>query len=451
MLSLIILFISAVFCLFLAFTKKPALVLLAALSGLVGTAWSMLYSYNTESDFLSKYEGVSFDDSALIFSMGAIIFTGLILLSAYSSFKENLEHTGDYMAMMLFSLFGAICMTSFTDMFMFFLGLEVLSIPIYVLVGSKKSDPLSSESSLKYFMTGSFVTGILLFGMAWVYGATGSFKIAEIAQYIHETENVSSLVYVGMLLMMAAFLFKIGAAPFHFWSPDVYDGSPSPITGFMATVVKFGAFGAFLKMFSVVFIDLKDFWEPALAFLAILTMFVGNLSAIRQVRFKRLLAYSSIAHIGYTLLTILTLKPDSNFDAWFYLMAYGFSTVALITVLLIVKDKEDKIEALKGLARKNPLVGFVAILALLSLAGVPPLMGFIGKYMVFASAISTHFWLVAVALLNSGIGIYYYLKTIFVILQKDEEATGKYPVTMLQSIVLMVCALFLLFGGFLAM
>jgi NADH-quinone oxidoreductase subunit N len=218
----------------------------------------------------------------------------------------------------------------------------------------------------------------------------------------------------------------------------------------MAAVVKLGAFGAFMKIFSVTFAGLHDFWAPALSVLAILTMFVGNLSALKQIRFKRLLAYSSITHVGYALLTIIVQSPDSAFNLWAYIFSYGFSTIGLITVAIIIHDEEDRIEAFRGLVRRNPFTGFVAILGLLSLAGVPPLMGFFGKFLVFSEAITQYPWLEAIAIVNSGIGIFYYLRMVILVLQKEDEDKPKTPrhkVPVLQMIVLAICALALLFGG----
>ncbi len=450
MIALIVIFISGLLSLFLAFAKKPWLVLLTASAGLIAGGISLFTQYYYQYDFI-HYEGLKFDGFAVAFGLIAILFTLLIVLTGYSSFKDKPQHTGDYIALLLFSLTGALSMLAFTDMFMFFLGLEILSIPIYVMAGSNKDDIRSSEASLKYFMTGAFATGVLLFGIAWVYGGTASFKLDEIAAFINNTEGThSSMIYVGLLMILSAFLFKVGAAPFHFWSPDVYDGSPHIVTGFMAAVVKLGAFGAFMKIFSITFGGLHDFWAPALSVLAILTMFVGNLSALKQIRFKRLLAYSSITHVGYALLTIIVQSPDSAFNLWAYIFSYGFSTIGLITVAIIIHDEEDRIEAFRGLVRRNPFTGFVAILGLLSLAGVPPLMGFFGKFLVFSEAITQYPWLVAIAIINSGIGIFYYLRMVILVLQKEDEdkpKTPKHKVPVLQMIVLAICALALLFGG----
>ncbi|MCO5260024.1 MAG: NADH-quinone oxidoreductase subunit N [Crocinitomicaceae bacterium] len=446
MLTLVVLFLSALATLFIAFLKKPVVTLFTSVTGLVLTGVVLMYQWTNGVDILTSYEGVYFDVYATFFSLAAIGFTLLVILSGYGQFKLNLEYTGDFMALLMFSLLGAMLMVSFQNLFVFFLGLEILSIPIYVMAGSNKEDSFSSEAALKYFITGAFATGTLLFGIAWMYGATGSFNLNEIGEAL--SNNTNSMAYLGLILIMSAFLFKIGAAPFHFWSPDVYDGSPAPVTGYMATVIKLGAFGAFVKLFGHTFYGMSDFWMPALTFLAIMTMFIGNLSAIRQDRFKRFLAYSSISHIGYTLITLIALSDNSTYNAWFYLTSYGFATIALITIQIVVNDKEDRIEAFKGLGRSNPLIGIVAVVSLLALAGVPPLMGFFGKYIVFVDAIAQHPLLIVIALINSSIGIYYYLRIVIIFLSKsEEETTEKFVPSFLQSAVMLICLIGLLFGG----
>jgi NADH-quinone oxidoreductase subunit N len=447
--ALIVIFITGLLSLFISFAKKPLYVLLTACTGLVTGAILLVNQLDNPSMLFTDYKGLLFDNTAISYSLVAILFALLAILSGYKSFKENQENIGDYTALLLFSLVGAMCMVSFTDLFMFFLGLEILSIPIYVMAGTAKKDIRSSEASIKYFLTGAFATGILLFGIAWLYGAVGSFDIQVIAHKINMTSEHSSLLYVGLLLILAAFLFKVGAAPFHFWSPDVYSGSPTVVTGYMAAVVKLGAFGAFIKLFSTCFPSLHEFWAPAIVGLSVLTMFVGNLSALTQSTFKRLLAYSSITHVGYALLTIISKDSNSQSNLLFYLFAYGFSVIALITISMLINDKEDKLDGFKGLAKRNPFLGFVSILALLSLAGVPPLVGFFGKYLVFAGAITDFPVLVVIAIINSGIGIYYYLKTIMTIISKDDVPSDKLEVSSIQYLVLALCTIGLLVGGML--
>lgn len=447
--ALIVIFATGLISMFIALAKRPLLVLLTAVVGILTAVSSLIYQLNYPYKWL-YYDGLEFGGFANLYGIVVLSFGLLIILIAYQKFKEEIEHTGEYISLLLFSLSGALCMLAFTDLFMFFLGLEILSIPIYVMAGSKKKDLRSTEASMKYFFTGAFATGLLLFGIAWLYGAVGTFKLDEIAFAIQSPETHSALLYVGVLLILGSFLFKVGAAPFHFWSPDVYEGSPNSVTAFMAAVIKLAAFAAFLKLFASAFIGIKDFWMPILVVLSILTMFIGNLTALRQITFKRLIAYSSITHVGYSLLTIISDNiVQSTFNLWIYLIAYGFSIIALIIVSLILNDKDDLLVTFKGFTRRNPFAGFIMILALLSLAGVPPLAGFFGKYLVFSSVISEHPILVVIALINSGIAIYYYLKLIRISLEASDEDQDMLPIDPLHFFVLMICAIGILAGGIL--
>jgi NADH-quinone oxidoreductase subunit N len=447
--ALIVIFITGLISMFIAMAKKPVLVLLTALVGILVAISSLVYQIYFPYTWLS-YDGLSFGIVENMYGIVALSFGLLLILVGYQTYKNEPEHTGEYISLLLFSMCGVLIMFAFTDLFMFFLGLEIMSIPIYVMAGSKERDLNSTEASMKYFFTGSFATGVLLFGIAWLYGAVGTFKIDEIALAVQDPSSHSSLLLIGVILILASFLFKIGAVPFHFWSPDVYAGSPNVVTGYMASIVKLGAYLAFLKLFSIAFLGIHDFWGPALVGIGVLTMFVGNLSALKQSKFKRLLAYSSITHAGYALMAIVSTSGASAFNLWVYFLSYGFSIIALITVSKMMNDEEDNLESYKGFARKNPFAGFVMILALLSLAGVPPLAGFFGKYLVFSSAFADYPWFVILALVNSGIAIYYYLRMIVTISSSADETQD----TSMQDtknpfylIVLTICALGLLLGG----
>jgi NADH-quinone oxidoreductase subunit N len=317
---------------------------------------------------------------------------------------------------------------------------------------------LSTEASIKYFFTGSFATGVLLFGIAWLYGATGSFAIGEIADAIGDGRASGSMLGIGILLIMASFLFKVGGAPFHFWSPDVYGGSPNIITGYMAAVVKLSGLFAFMKLFTFVLADVSQIWVSALYVLSILTMFVGNLSAIRQVKFKRILAYSSVANAGYALLVILpsTKEMFSSLKAleflWFYMMGYGLSIITLIVISLTVKNDSDELDGYRGVGRKNPWIGFFFTLGLLSIAGIPPLAGFFGKYMVFSHAFKMYPELVIIAVINSGIGIYYYLKIFMTFMASEHtEDSDLVQPSFLEYLILTICAIGLIAGPFVLM
>jgi len=439
--ALLVVFASGLISLFAAFAKKPWLVVSSAMAGLLAAIIIILGQLQTGKaffDFLT-YEGLSFDQFALLFSLAICVLSLLIIGIGYERFKENPTHTGEYIGLLMFSATGAMIMTAYTDMFMFFLGLEILSIPIYVMAGSNKKDVRSSEASLKYFLTGSFATGIFLFGLAWVYGATGTFKLDEIQMKINEMDTLSPILMIGVLLIMASFIFKVGAAPFHFWSPDVYDGAPPAVTGFMASVVKIAAFYAFLKMFAFCFGqgELYMFWKGALVVMIIITLFVGNLSALRQVKFKRLLAYSSITHVGYTLLIFVS-NGNPFHTLWVYMFSYGFAIVGIIGVAIAVNDPEDKIDGLRGLGKRNPFLAVVGIVSLLSLAGIPPTSGFFAKYILFSEAWANASWLVIIALINSGISIYYYLKVMGTMVSPAEHEQEKIKLSPLTIVVLTI-------------
>jgi NADH-quinone oxidoreductase subunit N len=450
--ALIVVFVSGLISLFAAFAKKPAIVVTTALLGLLGSIGLIINTLRTGETFfeLVKYEGLQFDPYALIFSLSIAILAFLVIGIGYDRFKDDPNHTGDYIGLLLFSTTGAMIMTAYTDMFMFFLGLEILSIPIYVMAGSNKKDLRSSESALKYFLMGSFATGIFLFGVAWVYGATGSFKLQEIYMRIQEMEGMNKMLLVGILFILVSFIFKIGAAPFHFWGPDVYQGAPTPVTAFMASVVKTAALFALVKMFALAFGTgaIMSFWMNIVIGVIIASMFIGNLSALRQVSLKRLMAYSSITHVGYTLLVLVSASMTLISDLWFYMLGYGLSVIGILAVGMAVNDEEDRITALRGLGKRNPFLALVGVVSILSLAGIPITAGFFGKYMVFSSAWMNASWLVIIALINSAISIYYYLKVLINIVSPSDEEQPKVTMSILAYCMLGIVLVGILGLGF---
>ena len=322
---------------------------------------------------------------ALILAVAAL----LVLLSGrfYDTFEVN---RAESYALMLFSLAGAATMLSFGNLVMLFLGIELLSIPVYVLAGSDKTNLLSNEASLKYFLMGAFATSFLLFGIALVYGASGSFDLIKISEFaIANAGHTPALFGVGILLIIIAMAFKVSAAPLHFWAPDVYDGAPTLVTMFMATIVKIAAFGTFVKLFAVTFAPNAAEFSSVLAWLAALTMTVGNLSAVFQSSFKRMMAYSGVAHAGYLLLGLLFAKTAGS-AVLFYSVAYCAATVSAFTVLLLLyyQSHSEEGDSFAGLGKKHPVLAAVATIALLSLAGIPPFAGFFGKYYLFAQSIN---------------------------------------------------------------
>lgn len=363
------------------------------------------------------------DNFALAFGGISIIGTLLIFLLTQRYFADNSSNIAEYFTLILFALCGIIIMVSYKNLSMLFIGVEIMSVCLYILAGIRKLNFASNEASLKYFLMGAFSTGFLLFGIALVYGATGSFDIDVIqTNLVNNMTNVSPLFYPGVILMMVGLCFKVGAAPFHFWTPDVYEGSPSLITAFMSTVVKTAGFAAFLRLFAGAFEPLHDFWMPALLVIVIITLCVGNITALYQKNFKRMLAYSSISHAGYLLFSLVVLTSNSASNVLVYAAAYTFASIVAFAVLINVKQKtgSDDIESFNGLAKRNPLAALTLTVAMLSLAGIPLTAGFIGKYVMFLNVLENYqIILVIIAILNALIGFYYYFRVIIAIYFKE--------------------------------
>ena len=382
------------------------------------------------------------DNFALAFSGICIIGTLLIFLLTQNYFHSKSDNIAEYYTLILFALAGMIMMVSYKNMAMLFVGLEIMSVSLYILAGIRKKDFASNEASLKYFLMGAFSTGFLLFGITLIYGASGSFDLDKIQAYLVNSQTVSPIFYPGVILMMIGLCFKVGAAPFHFWTPDVYEGAPSLITTFMSTVVKTAGFAAFLRLFAGAFAPLHDFWVAPLMVIVCLTLFIGNVTALFQKNFKRMLAYSSISHAGYLLFSLIVLTKNSGNNVLVYAAAYTFASIIAFAVLILVKQKtgSDSFDSFNGLAKRNPLVALCLTVAMLSLAGIPLTAGFIGKYLMFLNVMTEYkTLLVAFAILNALVGFYYYFRVIVAMWFKDGAETelstpAQYKVVLLVSV-----------------
>jgi len=372
----------------------------------------------------------SFYHNMVVINNFSVAFSGLLILLALfivilsGNFYKNEEaKISDYLAIIIFTLCGALALVSFGNMAMFFLGIEVLSISLYVLAGSRKKDVRSNEAGMKYFLMGSFASGLLLFGITLVYGETGSFDLAEIAR-MKALAPPSVLFYMGAGLIMTALFFKVSAVPFHFWAPDVYDGSPTLITLIMATIAKIAAFAAFYRIFSLCLISSVPLYGLIFAVVTALTIGVGNFTALNQDSFKRMLAFSGISHAGYLMMGILSLTGKTDNAIFFYSLAYGISSVAAFAVAIVVaiNTGTDKIESFNGLAKRKPFVAAALTIAMLSMAGIPPFAGFFAKYYIFTEAIKNgHLWITVWAVINSIVAVYYYFKVILAMYTKDSD------------------------------
>ncbi len=452
--AIITLSLLAILVLYLGLYKAKKLLLPVSVLGMVGAAVFSLSLWNEPAQPL--YNGmVLFDHFSIVFTMLMIGLTILVFLLSRDYFDFVGEHTAEYFALMLFSLTGALLIVSFYNLSMLFIGIEIMSVALYILAGIRKNDYASNEASLKYFLMGAFSTGFLLFGIALIYGASGSFGLAEIQQYVlTNSAEISPLFYTGVILFIIGLAFKIGAAPFHFWVPDVYDGSPILITTFMSTIVKVAAIAAFLRLFWFCFEPLGEFWMPVLSILSIVTLFVGNITALMQQSFKRMLAYSSISHVGYMLFALLSLGGGSANAILIYGGAYSLSSIVAFAALIAVKrsDGSEQFEAFHGLARRNPFLSFTLAIAMLSLAGIPLTAGFVGKFMMFTAALNNyHLILLIIAVINAGIGIYYYFRVIVAMYFRPMERE-EVPVNLNYKIVIAIAtALTILLGIYPAM
>jgi NADH-quinone oxidoreductase subunit N len=311
---------------------------------------------------------------------------------------------------------GAIMMVTYDNLIMLFLGLEILSISLYVLTGSDKRNLLANEAALKYFLMGAFATGVLLYGVAMLYGATGSFSLTEIAVYVQDNAtNLSPMLYIGLFMMLVGLLFKLSVAPFHWWTADVYTGAPNFFTAYMSTIVKTAGFAALYKLLSVSFVGVADYWFVILAICAIATLFIGNLTATAQKSFKRMLAYSGVSHAGYMLLAVASFSDKTPEAIFFYSLAYSVATITAFACLMRVSETKgsDEFASFYGLGKTNPFLAFALTVSMLSLAGIPLTAGFIGKLFVFMSALEQgHVVLVVLSVLMSAVGVYYYLRVV---------------------------------------
>jgi NADH-quinone oxidoreductase subunit N len=311
---------------------------------------------------------------------------------------------------------------------------------LYVLAGSRKDSLSSTEAAFKYFLMGSFATGFLLFGIALIYGATGSFHLHAISQSIAANPSgLPAFFYAGVLLMLIGLAFKISAVPFHFWAPDVYSGSPTTITAFMSTVVKVAAIGAFIRIFSSCFVAVESTWSLVLQVIMILTLAIPNITAVYQNNVKRMLAYSSVGHVGYILLAFVS-SPTETGTIFYYLTTYSVSSLAAFSVLHMVEGNSEEItvDYFNGLFKKNAWLAVTITIALLSLAGIPPLAGFFGKYMVFAQAVNHGYTgFVIVAVITSLIGVYYYFRVI-IAMYFNESSAPSITLTASQKLLLFV-------------
>jgi NADH-quinone oxidoreductase subunit N len=387
---------------------------------------------------LSLPEGTGFSgtvETSVFTVFFHVLICGIVLVSlllSLDTLPEGSHHQGEYYALIVFGAVGMCLLTGAVELLLVFIALEISSIATYILAGYRKDTARGPEAAIKYFLLGSFATAFLLYGIAMIFGATGTTQIYEIARLVPTTQN-HSFVLAGLGLMLVGILFKVSAAPFHVWTPDVYEGAPSPVVALMSTAPKAAAFALLLRVVYEMLPTLRPVWSPLLWVVAVLSMTVGNLAALRQQNVKRMLAYSSIAHAGYLLAAFAGLGNDGIAAACFYTAAYAAMNVGIFAVITLVSGYDEKLPLIadyRGLIYRSPLLGSVLIFFLASLVGIPFTGGFFGKFYSFSAAVGGGaIWLAIIGLLNSGLSAAYYLRLVLATAQRpaDDDSAAPAP------------------------
>lgn len=387
-------------------------------AGLASVLFFCAKDWNVTEVFFNNM--IKVDNFSTAFSVLLIALTALLILLTNYFYDENSSKLTDFISIKIFALSGALAMLSFANITMFFIGLEILSISLYILAASNRNDPKSNEAGMKYFLMGAFASGVLLFGIALIYGVTGTFDTTLWASFVFADQS-HTLFYLGLTFVFIAMLFKVSAFPFQFWTADVYDGAPTLTTAFMATVAKIAAVAAFYKLAVTVFPSYSGAMGAIFVVIIALTMLVGNFMALTQDSFKRMMAFSGISNAGFMLITILCAGNNAN-DLLYYATAYGFGAVGVFTIAILVEKahKNDSFDTYNGLGKTNPLLAVMLTLFMFSLAGIPPFAGFFAKYFVLTAAIKNgHLLLSLFAIVNSIVAVYYYLKVVVAMWAKE--------------------------------
>lgn len=422
---LVIVFLTAIFTLFGGGSNGSRAKGIAILGLFVAFGISFIPEFSLWEAYQNMFK---YDAGASLFTKISILITIFIFFLGDFALYHHHKHQPEMYAMTLFSLCGALVLFGMQNMTTLFLGIEILSIPLYVLAGSEKKNLFSVEASVKYFLMGAFATGFLLFGITLVYGSVGSLDLMKIALFSQESEAQTMFV-LGILLILGALAFKVALVPFHLWSPDVYYGSPTCVTLFMASVVKIAGFYAFFSLMNTAFIGNREEWIPILLGIISITLILGSILGLVQTDVKRLMAYSSIVNAGYMGLIFFGIGEESSEFLAFYSWVYSLSTIGVFMVIIWVEKCKGGtyLENFNGLAKQHPILALTMAISVFSLAGIPFTAGFIGKLNLFLYAIEESIFLIILAVLASVVSIGYYLKIIMAMYFQKEERKDVLP------------------------
>jgi NADH-quinone oxidoreductase subunit N len=393
---------------------------------LIGVVWALARTLPQWGMHALGYSDmVVLDNLSTFFNILFLSSTALVIFLSGPFVRREQVEQPEYYSLLLFATAGMMILASGLDLITLFLGIEVMSISLYILAGYRRDSDASNEAAMKYFLLGAFASACLLYGIALTYGATGTTNLTKIASTLATFEGPfpAPMLLAGVGLIIVGFGFKVAAAPFHMWTPDVYEGAPTPITAFMSAGPKAAAFVAFLRVLFIAFAPVQDGWTDVLAVVAALTMTVGNIAAVVQTNIKRMLAYSSIAHSGYVLIGLVAGGTVGGTAAVFYLLAYMAMNLGAFAVVIALGQKGERGEELRdyaGVGFRYPVLGAMLALFMISLSGIPPTIGFVGKLYLFGSAVQAGYvWLAVIGVLNSAISVFYYLRLLVLMYMRE--------------------------------
>lgn len=443
---------------FLFPAEKKQVGVVYALGGLLGASVHLFWTWGTFPG-PAFYDMVTLDSFAVYFNILFLVAAFLTVIMSYKYLSVETAQHSEYYALILFATSGMMFMAGAIDLVTIFVGLELMSVSTYVLVGFLRRQRRSNEAAMKYFLLGTFSTGVIAYGMSLLYGVTGSTNLKTIGQQLAGLEG-NALLVLSLFMMMAGLCFKIAAVPFHMWAPDAYEGAPTSITAFMSVAVKAAAFAIFFRIFYLAFGEVREVYVFTLAVIAIITMTWGNVAAITQQNVKRLLAYSSISHAGFVLMGLVAGTDFGVTASAIYLLAYTFMNLGAWAVVILLRRQDiagENLEDFNGLFFKNPVVAFLMLIFFLSLAGIPPLAGFIAKYFVFAAVLEVAFspgpyaslmiWVAVVGALNAVVSVYYYFRIVVPMFFKEEYLPAPLSFSTGLVLVLVITGLFTVLIG----
>jgi len=397
--------------------RKDLLVLLAIAEGFAGFGLIRQQQHLAASPVLQGFNGsVTIDNFSIFFNWIFVIAALVVAIASYKYLEVSGEHHGEYYALILFAQSGMYFLATGTDLVTLFIGLELMALTFYVMVGFLRADKRSNEAAIKYLLLGAFSSGFLAYGFSVLYGIAGSTKLADVLNALATKDPWNPVVFLAIATTLVGLLFKISAAPFHMWAPDAYEGAPTTVTAYLSVASKAASFAFLLRIFKDMPLPLRDVWNPMLAVIAVVTLTVGNLGAINQTNIKRLLAYSSVSHAGYMLLGLIAGNETGIKGIQVYILVYAFMTLGAFVVVIAMRRANiigEDLDDIAGLVHKSPTYAFLMLIFLISMAGIPPAAGYLGKYYIFLALIQTgHYTLAAIGALYVAVAIYYYFKIV---------------------------------------